>query len=92
MQKLGTELKNLDAQIVKIIAADDVSNPLSLLRNWHREDDSIKPMGSPQEILRHQDEAGIFMKYANYSHKQYKKSDTLQMNYLNLQSLSLFRS
>lgn len=32
------------------------------------------------------------MKYANYGHKQYKKFDAPQMNYLNPQPRFLFRS
>ena len=55
--KTGFGIEELRLYLIKIIAADDVSDPLSLPEHWHREDDSIKPMGSPQEILRRQDEA-----------------------------------
>ena len=53
----GFGIEELRSQLIEIIAADDISDPLSLPDHWHREDDSLKPIGSSHEILRRQDEA-----------------------------------
>ena len=55
--KTGYGIEELRSIIIEKIAADDILDPLSLPEHWYREDDSIKPIGSPQEILRRQDEA-----------------------------------
>ena len=55
--KTGYGIEELRSIIIEKIAADDILDPLSLPEHWYREDDSIKPIGSPQEILRRQDES-----------------------------------
>ncbi len=52
----GIGIEELKSQIIKEIGADIIPNPLELPEHWHRQDDSIKPLGSAQEILRRYDE------------------------------------
>ncbi len=55
--KTGSGIEELRNIIIEKIASNIISDPLSLPEHWYREDDSIKPIGSQQEILRRQDEA-----------------------------------
>ena len=55
--KTGSGIEELRKIIIEKIASNIVSDPLILPDHWYREDDSIKPIGSQQEILRRQDEA-----------------------------------
>tara|TARA_B110000881_G_scaffold212151_1_gene221503 strand:- start:89 stop:1183 length:1095 start_codon:yes stop_codon:yes gene_type:complete len=52
----GEGIEALRSLIIEKIAADEISDPLSLPDHWPREDESMQPLGSTQEILRRRDE------------------------------------
>ncbi len=52
----GEGIEELRSIMVDIIGADEIFDPLLLPDNWHRQDDSIKPLGSTREILSRYDE------------------------------------
>jgi nucleolar GTP-binding protein len=46
----GDGIEELRSVIIQSIAADQVTDPLSLPDTWHREIEEIEPIGSPEEI------------------------------------------
>jgi nucleolar GTP-binding protein len=52
----GEGVEELRKVMIDQIAADYVIDPLVLPDHWHREEDSIKPLGTTQEVLRRYDE------------------------------------
>ncbi|DAC35832.1 MAG TPA: GTP-binding protein [Candidatus Poseidoniales archaeon] len=53
----GEGIDELRSQLVEIIDADAIIDPLELPDDWHRQNESIGPIGSPEEIAQRREKA-----------------------------------
>ena len=53
----GEGIDELRSQLVEIIDADAIIDPLELPNDWHRQNESIGPIGSPEEIAQRREKA-----------------------------------
>ncbi len=53
----GEGIDELRSQLVDVIDADAIIDPLELPDDWHRQNESIGPIGSPEEIAQRREKA-----------------------------------
>jgi len=53
----GEGVEELRSQLIEIIDADAIIDPLELPDDWHRQNESIEPIGSPEEIAQRREKA-----------------------------------